>query len=124
MRYAAGQVWTYHHRPGEDASRVTVLHVDDEPHYGVIVHVAVSDVAIRTPRMPDGLIKTLGHLPISEQAMDWSVAELVETLPEPPDCSDGYTTWREAFDLGQAGVFTVPLGQLVGHLEESMNGIE
>jgi hypothetical protein len=120
MRYAAGQVWKYHNRPGEDGSRLTVLRIDTEPGYGNIVHIAVSGLSIRAPQAPDGHIREMSHLPFAEDAVDQSVTDLVETLLKPPS-SDGYSVWQEAFDKGEAGVFTVPLGHLVTLTEQSMS---
>lgn len=81
MRYAVGQVWKYHHRHGEDGSRLTVLRIDTEPGYGNIVHVAVSGLSIRATQAPDGYIREMSHLPFAEDAIDQSVTELVDTLP-------------------------------------------
>ena len=120
MRYAAGQVWKYRHRPGEDGSRITILRIDTEPVYGNIVHIAVNGLSIQSPQAPEGYIRAMSHLPFAEDAIDQSVTELVETLPEPP-ATEGYAVWREAFEKGEAGVFTAPLGQLVASLEQSMN---
>lgn len=120
MRYAVGQVWKYHHRHGEDGSRLMVLRIDTEPGYGNIVHVAVSGLSIRAPQAPNGYIREMGHLPFVEDAIDQSVTELVDTLPEPP-AGDGYAVWREAFDKGEAGVFTVPLGKLLALTEQSVS---
>lgn len=119
MHYAAGQVWKYHHRPGEEGSRLTVLRVDDAPGYGNIIHIAVSGLSIRAPQAPHGHINEMGHLPLTQHAIDQSVTELVKTLPEPP-ASDGYLVWREAFDKGEAGVFTVPLVRLVALTEQAL----
>ncbi|MCS7080706.1 MAG: hypothetical protein NZ585_11770 [Chloracidobacterium sp.] len=118
MRYAAGQVWAYRHRPGEEASRLTILRVDADPQHGWIVHIAVSGVAIKSPHAPDGYLRHIGHLPLTEVALDASVTALVETQPPPP-AGDGYATWREAFDGGEGGVFIVPLDQLIDMLEEA-----
>lgn len=119
MRYAAGQVWTYHHRPGEDGSRLTVLRVETEPGHDPFVHVAVGGLAVRAPQAPAGVVREMGHLPFSADAIDRSVLELVETGPEPP-AGDGYTAWRAAFDRGEAGVFTVPVGEVIAMLEQSL----
>jgi len=91
-----------------------------ESGHGTMVHIAVSGLSIRSPQAPEGHIRDLSHLPFAEDAIDQSVTELVETLQEPP-VGDGYGVWREAFDKGEAGVFTVPLGQLVALTEQSMS---
>lgn len=72
------------------------------------------------PRERPGVTSALSHLPLVEAAIDQSVTELVETLPEAPP-SEGYAVWRVAFDDGEAGVFTVPLGQRLELTEQSMS---
>ena len=99
---------------------MTILRIDVEPRYGNIVHVAVSGLSLQAPRAPGGRIWELSHLPFTEEAIDQSVTELVETLPETP-ISGEYTVWREMFAKGEAGVFAVPLGELIALTEESIS---
>jgi len=119
MRYAAGQIWKYHHRPGEEGSRLTIVHIDTEPGYGNIIHIAVGGLFIRATQATPGHIHEMSHLPFTQDAIDQSVTDLVKTLPNPP-AKDGYLVWREAFDKGEAGVFSLPLIRLITITEQSL----
>ena len=35
---------------------------------------------------------------------------------------DGYLQWKEAFDNGEGGVFTIEVKDVVDFIEKSMNG--
>jgi hypothetical protein len=119
-RYAPGQVWMYGTRPGEDASRVTVLRVDKTDAAGFIIHVRVDDVSVRNPSAPDGVARTISHLPFSADAIDASVLTM-EGTSSVPDFQDGYELWREAFDQGKGGVWTVSVAEAVGAMETALN---
>ena len=113
-KYQAGQVWTYKTRPGEEASRLTVLKV--VPYgKGNAVHVCVEGVSIDNPNAPGSRITQIGHIPLAEDALDKSVVKCVAS------CSvvslDGYNTWKEQADKGKAGVFTVTLAEAITVIE-------
>ena len=117
-KYAAGQVWTYRTRPGEEASRLTVVAVGDERDYGTVVHVAISQLEIHAGQAAGGVARTITHMPFDEQALDDSVLELVEREAELPDYREGYQLWREAFDRGEAGVFDCEVAAAVELMED------
>ena len=62
-------------------------------------------------------IHEIGHLPISESAMDQSVIELLEQGAPIPDL-EGYDTWRKAFSQGQGGTFDKPVAVIIAATEE------
>lgn len=33
---------------------------------------------------------------------------------------DGYSYWKEEFDKGDAGIFTIPVSEIVGLMEENI----
>lgn len=119
-KYQPGQVWTYHNRQGEDKSRLTILHLDADPKLGTIVHVAIADVSIKNPQAPGGASTEIQHLPFSEEAVDRSVLEQVGTRPL-PDFQEGYDDWREAFDHGQGGIWTITAAEAIDAMEQAMN---
>ncbi len=105
--YAAGQVWAYRTRPGEEGSRLRIHAVEtvpgsDEPAY----HVTLSGLGIQ-----------LGHLPLSRQSLDASVTELSETDAAFPDPTEGVAAWRE----GGGGVFTVPVAGVVQMMADALD---
>ncbi|MEM1011841.1 MAG: hypothetical protein AAGI46_06430 [Planctomycetota bacterium] len=119
-KYQPGQVWTYHTRDGEDESRLVILHLDSDPKLDTIVHVYIEGVSIKNPHAPSGVGTEIGHLPFAEKAIDNSVLHHIGTRTL-PDFQEGYDTWREAFDSGQAGVFTITAAEAVDCMEQALN---
>ena len=116
-KYKPGQVWSYKTRPKEESSRITILKVEPHANLGDIVHIRVSDVKMQSPAAPDGLAKVIHHSPFAEEAIDASVVELLAEDVELPDFAEGYDLWRESFDKGEAGVFTIPVAQSIEAME-------
>jgi hypothetical protein len=112
----AGQVWSYRTRPGEEQSRLQVLVAETDPACGEVVHVRVDDVRVANPAAPQGYASLIGHVPMSRDAFDDSVGDLVDFVAEPPDL-EGYRVWR---DQG-GGVFTEPLAHVVAYIEAALN---
>jgi hypothetical protein len=109
-RYYPGQIWSYHTRPEEKDSRLTVLQVD-EVGPERIVHIRVEGFSLTGPE--GKLIHTLPHMPIFEEALDRSVvAQLGESVPL-PDYQEGYIIWREAFERGGAGAFRLTVAEAI-----------
>ena len=117
--FQPGQVWRYHARPGEDSSTLTVLKVETHPKTGVIVHVGVTGVHVRTPG--SDYTSELGHLPISEDALRRSVTTKVRDGAPTDRGTDGYQEWRRAFDSGRGGVFTTTVAECVAFVEQAAN---
>ena len=120
-KFAEGQVWTYSTRPGESESRITIVRLDDDVEYGNIIHIFISNVAIPNPQAPHGKTTYIAHLPYAEDALDQSVAALERDSAEIPDYEEGYRLWREAFEDGEAGVFTIPVEQAIDVVQETIN---
>jgi hypothetical protein len=118
-RFHPGQVWRYHARPGEDSSTLTVLKVERHPETGVIVHVRVTGVHVRTPG--GDYASELGHLPISEDALRRSVTTKVRDGAPTDRGTDGYQEWRRAYDSGRGGVFTTTVSECVAFVEQAAN---
>lgn len=115
--FRPGQVWSYRTRPGEDSSRVVILRVEEAPKVGVIVHVAVEGLDIRSSKAPGGRITRAQHLPFAKSAVERSVvSKLRDDAPIPP-FEEGYRAWREAFDRREGGVFTITIAEAVQLLE-------
>jgi len=115
-----GQIWRYENREGETASRATILKIESAA-TETIVHVAVSGVRIQNPHTPSGLSDEIGHLPFSETAVLDSLTELESSNNALPDYEEGYEHWKEAFDKGEAGVFSIGIKQAVDYVEHTMN---
>ena len=76
QNFAVGQVWKYNHRTGEDDSRITIVKVDEEPDYGSVVHVYISDLKIPNESAPDGITNFICHMHFVAGAVTHSGVEL------------------------------------------------
>lgn len=119
--FAEGQVWTYRTRPGEDASRITVCRVEADPKLGEIVHIHVSGLRLKNPRVPGGFSDAIGHMPYSGKALRDSVVAQESATAKLPAFVDGYREWRSSFDDGKAGVWTAPLSEAIAGMEAALN---
>jgi len=119
-KYKPGQVWHYRARPGEEQSTLTILKVESHPKLGTIVHVGLEGLRIKNAKAPGGLTSEATHLPFSEKSVDDSVTTIANPAGPVLDYLDGYNTWRESFDAGKAGVFTITVAEAVEVLERGL----
>jgi hypothetical protein len=115
--FQPGQTWTYDTRPGESSSRARIFKIDVTPD-ATIIHVGLLNLTFHTPGGPTDQI---GHLPIEENALRQSVRQMESLDTPPPPVPEGYAMWREAFDAGKAGVWTVPLKDTISAIETTLN---
>jgi hypothetical protein len=116
--YKVGQVWAYHTRKGEENSKVTIVKIDDSKDFGKIYHISVAGLNMKTNK---GIQHELQHSPVSNKTLDASVTKLIETKETLPDFTQGYNAWKEAFDAGKAGVFDVPVAEIITTIESFFN---
>ena len=118
--YAEGQVWSYRSRGTEPESRATIVRIDVIGGE-TIYHVHLDGLKIKNPKSASGVQEVLPHVPASEQTLSISLQKLLEPrLTELPDIAEGYAIWREAFDAGQAGVFSISLAEVVDSIEMAL----
>ncbi len=118
----SGQIWKYNTRKGEEKSRVVILKVEDYGQKGQVVHIAVNELKIKNEQIDGGFSKDIGHLPFNKESLLKSLTKLEGTIDKLPEYMDGYLQWKEAFDNGEGGVFTIQVKEVVEFLEKSMNG--
>jgi hypothetical protein len=114
--FRAGQVWRYSTRPGEEGSTLLIQRVERDAKLGIIIHIGVSGLNLRGVVGAKGEI---GHMPFAESAVTRSVVNLA-SQGEPPPISEGYRLWRQAFDEGKGGVFTISVAEAVSFVEQTM----
>ena len=119
--FTPGQVWTYHTRPEEEASRVVICQVDEDPKLGPIVHIHVTGVRFKNQYAPRGFSDEIGHMPYSADALRVSLVTLESTNAALPRYEDGYQEWRSAFEKGEAGVWTLSLRDAIASVESLLN---
>lgn len=120
-RYKVGQVWSYKTRSQEKKSTFIVVKVESHPKLGNIIHIALRDLKMKNPHSPDGISDTANHLPFAEEAINKSAVKLLKEKADLPDYEEGYGMWREAFDDGRAGIYTITIAEAVNVMEATLN---
>lgn len=118
----SGQIWKYNTRKGEEKSRVVILKVEDYGRKGQVVHIAVNQLKIKNQQIEGGYSKDIGHLPFNKESLLKSLTKLEGTIDKLPEYMDGYPQWKEAFNNGEGGVFTIEVKDVVDFIQKSMNG--
>ena len=119
-QFRVGQQWNYRTRPQDAGATLVVVKVEASTKLGTIVHISLSGLKHKNPHHPGGLSETVAHLPFSEAALAQSVTDLVEANAPLPEFVDGYNQWRNAFDAGRAGVFSISVAEAVSGMEAAM----
>ncbi len=116
--FAVGQRWRFKTRPSETKATFVIGRIEPGEQGGTVVHVAVHDVAIKSPQAPGGVTREIGHSPIDLAALRASATELVASGVAIPDgFEDGYRQWKSA----GGGVFTFPLARVIDFIETVIN---
>ncbi|WP_343659818.1 hypothetical protein [Chryseobacterium sp.] len=121
-QYSAGQEWNYKTRPTEKSSILKILKIEEYPETGKVIHISISGLKIKNPASPTGFAEYFSHIPISEEALDKSVTTLKSETGKKPDSleMDGYSYWKREFDKGDAGIFTIPVSEIISTMEKSI----
>ncbi|TJV41334.1 MAG: hypothetical protein E5Y02_18575 [Mesorhizobium sp.] len=115
--FKSGQTWTYYGAT-PISSRVIIGAVDNlEGENQPIVSISVTDAPI--PNEGKAL-QTVPHLPIAADVLRESVVELEGTGPIPDGFGQGYKLWRQAYDSGKGGYFTISVQEIVGILRTQL----
>ncbi|GEP41299.1 hypothetical protein [Brevifollis gellanilyticus] len=104
-KFHTGQVWAFTPPTNQPNARLTVLRVEDGGKLGTIVHIAISGVSYGAGQTH------IQHLPFAESAIERSVTALERESAPVPDFADGYGQWRQAFDAGKGGIFTITVAE-------------
>lgn len=118
-----GDIWAYKNRPGEDASTLMILKVENYPKLGKVVHIRVDAFRMINP-VTGNEFNDMPHLPFQAKALERSITHRVGKTAVIPEFSQGYAAWRAAFDEGKAGVFKISVsktldGMINGNWEDS-----
>jgi len=116
----SGQIWKYITRHEEEASRVLILKIQDYGEIGEIVHVAVNGLKLGSDSANGKLMTEIGHMPFDKKAIEQSLTECEGIVDQLPDFMGGYNEWKEAFDSGKGGVFTIEVRKAVAFIDESL----
>ncbi|SDH57827.1 hypothetical protein SAMN05421846_101206 [Chryseobacterium taeanense] len=122
MKYSVGQEWKYKTRQGEENSSLKILKIEEYPTGGKVIHISMKGLKMKNPHHPEGIADKISHVPITEDALDKSVISIKHDSRKTPDSTelDGYYYWKKEFDKGNAGVFSIPVSEIVSLMEESI----
>lgn len=109
-KYKPGQIWEYKTRPGEPASRITILRIESFSKLGVIVHVRIAGVHLKNCG------DTIQHAPFAKAALDESVVRQSGSNSKIPAYEEGYKRWLS--DCG--GVYTIPAARVVDTIDSML----
>ena len=109
--YEVGQIWSYHHRPSDEASLVRIVSIEGDGD-GAIYHIGL--IGLKLPCNGDA--GDVAHLPVSEKTMRDSLVAPVESAAEFPDAAEGIAEWRRA----EGGIFTISIAEIADVLEQTM----
>jgi hypothetical protein len=118
--FRAGQLWSYHARPGDDASLILINLVESVPKLGAVYHISVLRVHLPSWEDNSRTEIDLPHFPVLREALEQSVIAHVGDRTPHDGYRDGYNTWRAAFDDGRAGAFSVPIAEVVSIVEAAV----
>jgi hypothetical protein len=121
QQFSERQVWAYRARAAEPSSTLLINKIEHEAKLGEVFHISVLGVHVKNKHAPGGVSKELPHFPVSRKTLELSVTKLMGTSRANPEYQEGYATWRKAFQEGQAGVFTIPVSEIVGIVESTIN---
>jgi hypothetical protein len=118
--FEAGQLWSYHARPGDDASLILIDLVESVPKLGAVYHISVLRVHLPSWKDSSRAETDLPHFPVLKEALEKSVIAHVGDRAPLDAYRTGYNTWRAAFDDGRAGAFTIPIAEVVSIVETTL----
>ena len=104
-KFRAGQIWAFKTPVNQPNAKLVVLRVENGGKLGTIVHIALTGLSYGEGQ------NTIRHLPFAERAIEQSVTKLERESGPVPDFAEGYQMWRDAFDAGKAGVFTITVAE-------------
>jgi hypothetical protein len=115
--FAVGQVWEYETRDHEKGSTLIILKID-EFQQEKIIHISLTGLKIKTST---GTMSSMSHAPFTLESLNSSVTNLIGSVDELPNFHEGYGLWKEAFDSGQGGVFSISVKECVEFMEQTIN---
>jgi hypothetical protein len=118
-RYHPGQVWRYKNAVRED-SRAIVGQVEDLPGTGTVVSICVTNVYLPHAQTGEPTLNAISHAPMTSDAMDVSVIEQTGASEPIPEFTDARAEWRALIAKEKAGVFIIPVADVVKYIGEAI----
>jgi hypothetical protein len=120
--FKVGQKWHYKTRPQDEGSLLTILKIENYATDGIVIHIYVSGLKLKNPKIKEGYSDDAGHSPISKDALLKSVTTLEsENNNLPENYNEGYELWKKEYDAGKAGIFSTQVSETIQFVEETVN---
>src|SRR5262249_20858512 len=116
-KYKPGQVWSYKTRIGEETSTLTILLVEETPKGKRIVHIHVDGIQLKNCKGGNAP-QVVDHMPFAKESLDASVVAVVGNSPVPA-YKDGYSEWRQGWDEGKAGFYTMTVSAAIDVMQST-----
>lgn len=121
--YKEGQVWSYKTNSKDVEPNLYVVKIDKHENLGAIYHLYIDGLNIKNSLLENGVQSVIPHIPVSEKTMNESVINLLMevNIDENIDIesfTDGYSQWKEAFDKETAGIWTIPIDEIIICIEK------
>jgi hypothetical protein len=121
--YETGQIWRYRSRDAEVDSQIVILNSVQVDIY-TVYSICVEGIKLKNPWIQGGIQTTLPHSPVSREVLDLSVLELIGIRQNPlDDYEEAFQEWKEPFDRGEAGYFTITVAKILDFTEQAVNRI-
>ncbi|WHI47119.1 hypothetical protein [Microbulbifer sp. VAAF005] len=85
----------------------------------MVVHVQISGIKINNP-ISGEVFEEITHMPFLIEAPGVSISELMGES-EIPDYEECYNSWKREYINGNAGVFTISIGESVKYMDDAVN---
>jgi hypothetical protein len=119
--YEIGQIWRYRTRDGEENSQIVILNCVRLGSY-TVYSICVEGIKLKNPWIQGGIQTTLAHSPVSKEVLDMSVLESIGIRENPlDDYAEEFQEWKEPFDRGEAGFFTITIAEILDFTEQAAN---
>ena len=114
--FRVGQVWSYHTRPGDEGSTVSIYKIETQGKIGEVIHVRVDGLHIHNGRGDE--VPAVPHMPFERKAFAESVVRLLRTDKDAPDAKEGYDNWRNAC----GGVYSIVIADVIRIVQKQLGG--
>lgn len=106
--FEVGQIWHYDTRQGEENSTLTIVSMENNKDYGLIIGVYVDNLNIPLNGISGGNT-VINFMPFNKKALKESVTRIQGHTDELPDYKQHYKAWKKEFDNKNCKIFLSPV---------------
>ena len=88
----------------------------DKDHSKEIASIYIGGLKFKNPSSPSGFSETISHVPVDIEPLKSANIKLISDNVAIPEYVEGYNSWRQAFESGEAGYFAIPPERIVEYI--------